>query len=132
MESVHHEVRELGIRVSIVEPGYVRTGFSDHAAGSERRIAAYGEPRAIIEQRLREAVAAGMEPSGVAASVVKAATSRLPRLRYRPGFQARRFALERWLAPQPVFDLGVRVHYGLASLLGLGGRAAKEPPRPAG
>ncbi|VWB14995.1 short-chain dehydrogenase [Burkholderia lata] len=41
-EALHHEVKPLGIRVTLVEPGAFRTGFAGSAAmKAEQRIAAY-------------------------------------------------------------------------------------------
>lgn len=129
VESLHHEVRDFGIQLSIVQPGYVNTRFSANASPAERRLAAYRRPRAAIDEKLQDGVASGIEPDAVARAVVRAATARFPRLRYRPGWQARRFGFERWLAPQRLFDFGVRVHYGLFYMLPRAGIGRTDPAR---
>lgn len=111
MESLHHEVRDLGIHVSIIEPGYVRTDLAAHAASAAQRIGVYAEPRELIADNLARCIAAGVEPAVVARWAVRAATSRWPRLRYRAGLEARIFRLERTLTPQRLFDGGVAIHF---------------------
>ncbi|WP_293003155.1 oxidoreductase [Mycobacterium sp.] len=107
-ESLDHETREFGVRVSVVEPGYTDTAFDTNAAEPDSPIESYVALRERVKGGLIEAVRAGDDPSVVAAVVLKAATSRAPKLRYPAGPLARRLALLKRIAPTSVLDRGIR------------------------
>ncbi|MBV9318836.1 MAG: oxidoreductase, partial [Mycobacterium sp.] len=92
-ESLDHETREFGVRVSVVEPGYTNTSFEANAAEADSPIDSYAALREHVQQVLTEAVHAGDDPAVVAQVVLKAATSRTPRLRYPAGPLARQLSL---------------------------------------
>jgi short-subunit dehydrogenase len=83
-ESLDHELRTLGIRVVLVEPGYTRTN-----------------------------VEAGDKPEVVAEAVVKAATVAVPRRRYTAGKMSGRVSLLRRFVPESAFDKSLRKQNGL-------------------
>src|ERR1700677_5167259 len=88
-ESLDHETREFGVRVSVVEPGYTNTSFEANATDADSPIESYGPLREHVKAGLRKAVDAGDDPSVVAQVVLKAATSSTPKLRYPAGPLAR-------------------------------------------
>jgi short-subunit dehydrogenase len=107
-ESLDHETRELGVRVTVVEPGYTSTSFEANAADADSPIDSYATIREHVQQVLTEAVHAGDDPAVVAEVVVKAATSRTPKLRYPAGSLARRLSLLKKFAPAALLDKGIR------------------------
>jgi NAD(P)-dependent dehydrogenase (short-subunit alcohol dehydrogenase family) len=107
-ESLDHEVRGFGIRVSVVEPAYTRTSFDANAVEGDSPIDAYARSRQRVGQVLAEAVQIGDDPEVVANVVLKAATSRKPKLRYPAGPLARRLSLLKRFAPAAVLDSGIR------------------------
>ena len=111
LESLAHEVWSLGIHISIIEPGYVCTDFASNATRTKARLDVYDEPRALVMESLERCVAEGVRPAVVADKVMRAVTRRWPRLRYRAGFEARVFHLERTFVPQWLFARGVRIHF---------------------
>ena len=107
-ESLDHETREFGVRVSVVEPGYTNTSFDTNAIDADSPIDSYATTREHVQQALTEAVHAGDDPAVVAQVVLKAATSRKPKLRYPAGPLARRLSLLRKFAPAALVDKGIR------------------------
>lgn len=107
-ESLDHETRGFGVRISVVEPGYTNTSFEANAADADSPIEGYAAIRAHVQHVLTEAVHAGDDPSMVAQVVLKAATSRTPKLRYPAGPLARRLSLLKKLAPTTLLDRGIR------------------------
>lgn len=107
-ESLDHETREFGVRVSVVEPGYTNTSFEANAADADSPIDSYATIRAHVEQVLTEAVHGGDDPAVVAQVVLKAVTSRTPKSRYPAGPLARRLSLLKKLAPAALLDKGIR------------------------
>jgi NAD(P)-dependent dehydrogenase (short-subunit alcohol dehydrogenase family) len=107
-ESLDHETREFGVRVSVVEPGYTDTAFDANAADPDSPIESYAALRGQVKEGLIEAVRAGDDPSVVAKVVLKAATSRTPKLRYPAGPLARQLTLLKRFAPAAVLDKGIR------------------------
>jgi NAD(P)-dependent dehydrogenase (short-subunit alcohol dehydrogenase family) len=107
-ESLDHETREFGVRVSVVEPGYTDTAFDANAADPDSPIESYRALREHVKEALITAVRAGDDPSVVAKVVLKAATSRTPRLRYPAGPLARQLTLLKKFAPAAVLDKGIR------------------------
>ncbi|OSC43258.1 oxidoreductase [Mycobacterium decipiens] len=107
-ESLDHETREFGVRVSVVEPAYTNTSFETNATDADSPIDSYATTRERIRHVLTEAVRVGDDPEVVAQVVVKAATSRAPRLRYPAGPLARRLSLLRRFAPSALVDKGIR------------------------
>jgi NAD(P)-dependent dehydrogenase (short-subunit alcohol dehydrogenase family) len=107
-ESLDHETREFGVRVSVVEPGYTDTAFDANAAEPDSPIESYAALREHVKVGLIEAVRAGDDPSVVAKVVLKAATSRTPKLRYPAGSLARQLTLLKKFAPAPLLDKGIR------------------------
>jgi NAD(P)-dependent dehydrogenase (short-subunit alcohol dehydrogenase family) len=107
-ESLDHETREFGVRVSVVEPGYTDTAFDANAADPDSPIESYAVLRGQVKDGLIEAVRAGDHPSVVAKVVLKAATSRTPKLRYPAGPLARQLTLLKRFAPAAVLDKGIR------------------------
>src|ERR1700721_243637 len=92
-ESLDHETREFGVRVSVVEPGYTNTSFEANATDADSPIESYGPLREHVKAGLRTAGDAGDDPAVVAQVVLKAATSRTPKLRYPAGPLARQLTV---------------------------------------
>jgi NAD(P)-dependent dehydrogenase (short-subunit alcohol dehydrogenase family) len=107
-ESLDHETREFGVRVSVVEPAYTATSFESNAAEADSPIDSYATTREHVRKVLTDAVRAGDDPTVVARVVLKAATSRTPKLRYPAGPMARRLSLLKKFAPATVLDKGIR------------------------
>ena len=107
-ESLDHETREFGVRVSVVEPAYTSTSFEANAADADSPIDSYATTREHVRRVLTEAVRTGDDPTVVAQVVLKAATSRTPKLRYPAGPMARRLSLLRKFAPASLLDKGIR------------------------
>ncbi|HXZ79401.1 MAG TPA: oxidoreductase [Terriglobales bacterium] len=115
-ESLDHEVRQFGIRISVVEPGFTRTNINKNAHLADHLIADYAADRDHVIQTLREKNANGADPAQVASAVLHALTSSSPRQVYLAGKNARLISLLRKFAPAGVFDKGLRKQFGLAGV----------------
>jgi NADP-dependent 3-hydroxy acid dehydrogenase YdfG len=117
-DALRNEVRPFGIRVSLIEPGLIRTGFeqgaltsgaaSDHegsayagllAANASNTSGGYGNPR----------MSAG--PEAVARAVLRAVESRQPRSRYVVTPTARALIATRTLGGDRVWDALMRQQF---------------------
>ncbi|BBX48786.1 oxidoreductase [Mycobacterium cookii] len=107
-ESLDHETREFGVRVVVVEPGYTSTSFESNATDADSPIGSYAPIRDHVKDVLAQSVRAGDDPAVVAQVVLKAATSRAPKLRYPAGPLARRLSLLKKFAPAGLLDKGIR------------------------
>jgi NAD(P)-dependent dehydrogenase (short-subunit alcohol dehydrogenase family) len=85
-DSLRQEVAGFGIKVIIIEPGFVATNINEAAdahGGAGREIpAAYASMVARGTRYVADQVAKGIAPEQVAAAIVTAAEHRNPRLRY--------------------------------------------------
>lgn len=107
-QSLDHEVRNFGIRVLLVEPGYPRTTFESNALAADRKSEPYGPARANAEAVPRNEVTKADSPEVVAATVVTAASAATPRLRYTAGRDAATVSLLRRFTPASAFDQSLR------------------------
>ena len=107
-ESLDHEVREHGVRVLLVEPGFTKTAFDANLATADEPLPLYAQRRELLDEQLAFAVQAGDEPSLVGRAVVAAATDKRPKLRYPTGGLARRVSKARRYVPAPIFDRQIR------------------------
>jgi NAD(P)-dependent dehydrogenase (short-subunit alcohol dehydrogenase family) len=107
-ESLDHELRTRGIRVTVIEPAYTKTQFDTNLLEPDSKLDEYREARAALGEVLREVMASGDEPSVVADVVLKAANAERPKLRYAAGGLANRLRLLRRFAPAGVVDAGLR------------------------
>lgn len=106
-ESLDHELRTQGIRVSVVEPAYINTPFDANLMQPDAPLDVYREIRVGVEKRVKEVLVGADGPEVVATMVLEAASAPQPKLRYAPGL-ARRMRLLRRFAPASVLDAGVR------------------------
>ena len=107
-ESLDHELRTRGIRVSVIEPAYTRTQFDANLLEPDAKLDEYREVCAAVSKRIK-AVMASADPPGVVAEVVlKAATAARPKIRYAAGGLASRLRLLRTFAPAGMVDAGIR------------------------
>jgi NAD(P)-dependent dehydrogenase (short-subunit alcohol dehydrogenase family) len=115
-ESLDHELRTRGIRVSVLEPANTNTQFDANLLQADAKLDEYREARAAVARRMTEMVAAGDQPGIVADAVVKAAIAARPKLRYPAGGGASRLRLLRRFAPAGVVDAGLRKNLRLDAL----------------
>ncbi|MBT2301008.1 oxidoreductase [Variovorax paradoxus] len=106
-ESLDHELRTMGIRVSVVEPAYINTPFDANLMKPDAPLDAYREVRAGVEKRVKQVLVGADGPDVVAEIVLKAAMAVHPKIRYAPGLAGRMRLLRRF-APASVLDAGVR------------------------
>jgi NAD(P)-dependent dehydrogenase (short-subunit alcohol dehydrogenase family) len=107
-ESLDHELRTRGIRVSVIEPAYTKTQFDANLLEADSKLDVYREARAALDKVLKEVMAKGDEPSVVAEVVLKAANAERPKLRYPAGTLANRLRWLRRFAPAAIVDAGLR------------------------
>jgi NAD(P)-dependent dehydrogenase (short-subunit alcohol dehydrogenase family) len=116
-ESLDHELRTRGIRVSVIEPAYTKTPFDANFLEPDAKLDEYREVRAAVNQRVKEVMATAEQPGVVADVVLKAARAARPRLRYTAGGLAARLRLLRRFAPAVLVDAGIRRDLRLDAML---------------
>src|SRR4051794_32079316 len=114
-ESLDHEVREHGVRVLLVEPGYTKTSFDANSVVADEPLALYARRREASEVLTAAAVSGGDEPAVVSQAIVAAATDTHPKLRYPAGTLARRVSKLRRYVPRSLFDKQIRKTNQLAA-----------------
>lgn len=107
-ESLDHELRTQGIRVSIIEPAYTKTQFDANFLEPDAKLEEYREIRASLAVTLKKVMTAADPPDVVADVVLKAASAARPKLRYTAGKLAGRMRLLRKFAPAAALDSGIR------------------------
>jgi len=107
-ESLDHELRTRGIRVSVIEPANTSTQFDANALEPDSQLEEYREIRAALAKKMKELVEAGDRPGVVADAVLRAALATNPKLRYAAGGRARGLRLLRRFAPPGLVDAGIR------------------------
>ena len=113
-ESLDHEVRHMGIRVSVIEPAFMKTSIDANSREVDRKIDEYREVRIAMEKRLDEMMHVAEDPDVVANTVLKAAQASNPKPRYTSGNEASRLRLMNTLLPQSLLNAGIRKHLRLA------------------
>lgn len=107
-ESLDHELRTRGIRVSTIQPAYTKTGFDSNLLEPDAKLDEYQKNRVALNIRVKEAVEGGDDPKIVADTVLKAATAAHPKLKYTAGSLACRLKFLRRFAPAFMLDAGLR------------------------
>ena len=107
-ESLDHELRTRGIRVSVIEPAYTKTQFDANFLAPDSKLDEYRDVRAVLDKVLKEVMATADEPTVVADVVLEAAIADRPKLRYAAGGLANRLRLLRRFAPAGLMDAGIR------------------------
>jgi NAD(P)-dependent dehydrogenase (short-subunit alcohol dehydrogenase family) len=115
-ESLDHELRTRGIRVSVIEPAYTRTQFEANSLEPDAKLDEYREARAALRKLMPQKIAAGDDPSVVAEVVLTAATAARPKIRYTAGGVASRLRWLRRFAPASLMDSGIRKDLQLDTL----------------
>jgi NAD(P)-dependent dehydrogenase (short-subunit alcohol dehydrogenase family) len=107
-ESLDHEVRTLGIRAILVEPGYMKTRFDKNTIVAAGTIGDYTEVRERVGAHLNASVESGGDPTHVADAIAAALETRRPKLRYPVGKGAGTLAALRSFVPAGLFDRSFR------------------------
>jgi len=117
-DALRFEVAGFGVKVSVIEPGLIRTGFADTAVGSmdgsEDLYAGFEEAvaRATVENYERGPFSRlGGDPESVARAIQAAISSRNPRSRYVVTPSAHLFLSLRRLLPDRAWDAALRTSY---------------------
>ncbi len=116
-ESLDHEVRTWGIRVTVIEPAGTSTQIDANATEADAKLDVYREARAVVGQRLTAMIEHGDGPGDVADVVLKAASAARPKLRYTVGRKAKNLRWLRTLAPASMMDAALRKQMGLNALV---------------
>jgi len=115
-ESLDHELRTRGIRVSVIEPAYTKTRFDANLLEADAKLDEYRHVRTALDKRLKEVLATAEEPGIVADVVLEAASAARPKLRYTAGRVAGRVRWLRRFAPARLLDAGIRKDLQLDAL----------------
>jgi NAD(P)-dependent dehydrogenase (short-subunit alcohol dehydrogenase family) len=107
-ESLDHELRTRGIRVSVIEPAYTKTPFDANFLAPDATLDEYREIRAAVTERVKEVMASAEQPEVVADVVLRAASAAAPKIRYTAGGLAGRLRFLRTFMPAGMVDAGIR------------------------
>lgn len=106
--ALDHELRTQGIRVSVIEPAYIKTEFEANNIEPDARLEEYDLIRAKLTKVVSKAMAEAESPEVVADVVVKAAEDLRPKVRYTAGTLAAKLNFLLKFAPSKILDKVVR------------------------
>jgi NAD(P)-dependent dehydrogenase (short-subunit alcohol dehydrogenase family) len=111
-ESLDHEVRQFGIRVSLVEPSFTKTNLDLNAPQTAARIPDYNKELAIVTKAVQNNVQKAPSPEGVVTTMVNAALGPW-QMRHTPKGEASLLAKLRRFMPAGPVEKGLRKTFGL-------------------
>lgn len=107
-EALDHELRDVGIRVSVIEPAFMKTSIDANSQASDVPMTEYHAVRRAIDTRVKEMLAEAEDPLVVAEAVLIAARSAQPKRRYTAGTAARHLRWLHTLLPANWLDTALR------------------------
>ncbi len=109
-ESLQHELRPLGIRVKVIEPGPIKTDFYERSAEVviDNSLSDYTAIADRALPKLKKAGTSGAKPEQVAQVIYRASTDNSWRLRYPSDPLASQLLLLRKLLPDGLFSAFIR------------------------
>ena len=112
-ETLDHELRQFGIRATLVEPSFTRTNLDVNAPQASAPIADYDRERTLASRAVVHSVKTAPHPEGVAATVVDAALGAW-RMRHTPNGEASLLRKLRRFMPAGPVDASLRKKFHLA------------------
>jgi NAD(P)-dependent dehydrogenase (short-subunit alcohol dehydrogenase family) len=110
--ALRHEVMSLGLKVSVVEPGFFHTRLAETRRATENRINDYDLMRTRAAKALEKYTENGGDPKLVAEKILQIIMTRSPRGEYLVG-KSGRYRASKLLLPASMFERGVRRRYNL-------------------
>jgi len=111
-EVLRAEAKALGIKVSVVEPGFFKTNLAGSRVKAANSIGDYDRMREKAHRALEESFDGGGNPKEVAETILRIVRSPSPRLHYIVG-REKRFVLLKRIMPESVMESQLRKHWHL-------------------
>jgi NADP-dependent 3-hydroxy acid dehydrogenase YdfG len=114
-EALHYELATIGVRVKIVEPGFVKTDFAGRSFDftNDESLTEYQKFVGAFFAAQAQMGAGGDEPEVVAEVIYRAATDGTDQLRYTAGPYAAELIATRAAADDTTFISGVKQQFGI-------------------
>lgn len=112
-ESLRREVEHFGIKVSLVETGFVKTNLATNRRNAADRISDYDSMRERVFKAINDYEENAPKPDIVADSILQIAGSKSPKLHNKVGREAKSVAFLRRLLPEGMFDMGMNERFNL-------------------
>lgn len=112
-ETLDHEVRNFGIRVTLVEPSFTKTNLDINAPQAASKIPAYDTERSVVTQAIQKNVQKAPGPDGIATTIVEAALGTW-KMRHTPKGEASLLRKLRRFMPAGPVAKGLRKTFGLS------------------
>ena len=112
-EALRHGVKTFNIHVSLVEPGFFKTNFTQARQLTSNTISTYTRIQKRAIDSMIQAEKNGPDPMLVAQYVLRIVMSKSLRLRHRVGKDAIRLPRIRNLVSEAMFELGTRKKFRL-------------------
>lgn len=112
-EVLRHEVKPFNIRVSLVEPGFIRTNLARNRQDAVKHISDYDPWRQRAFEAIHQYEEQAPEPTLVAECVLRVIESKSPKSRYKVGKDATSLPRLRRFLPESLFEQGARDHFHL-------------------
>lgn len=112
-EALRHEVKPFGIRVSLVEPGFIKTQLYNNEQFAGNQINDYNPWRQRASEAMRKNREKSLDPSQVAESILRIIENKSPRLHNIVSKEIARMFLMRRLLPESLFEQGARRYLNL-------------------
>lgn len=111
-ESLDHEVRQFGIRVSLIEPSFTKTNLDLNAPKTLASVPAYQQELEVVSKAIQRNVQKAPLPDQVADTIVGAALKSW-KMRHTPKGEASLLAVLRRFMPAGPVEKGLRKTFGL-------------------
>lgn len=115
-EALDHEVRRMGVRVSVIEPGFTASDIADNSWQCDSPTPAYASARQVFLARFNEEIKGAPGSETVAAAVLQVLRSRNPSVRNPVGSQAKTLSRLRRFLPADTFEGMYRKQFQLDSI----------------
>lgn len=112
-ETLDHEVRHFGVRVTLVEPSFTKTNLDINAPETAVRLSEYEAGRRSVTQAIQRNIQKAPGPEAVAVTVVAAALGPWKMRRTPKGEASLLVAMRRFMPSAPV-SAGLRKTFGLS------------------
>lgn len=111
-ETLDHELRDSGVRVTLVEPSFTKTKLDVNSDETTEKLAFYEYARGKTLGAILKKVDTATLPENVAVTIVNAALDQW-KMRNTPRGEATQLALLRRFAPASLVSKGLRETFGL-------------------